>query len=61
MNDKERLQYYLRLLEIWEKSLAVFFETECQQNTTCDVWCLLAGHTTAVQALAHIVDNLPNK
>ena len=61
MNDKERLQYYLKLLAQWEKCLAAFFEYECPTAPPGGVRVLLDGLNDVTKSLSSIVNELPDK
>ena len=60
MNDKERLQHYLSLLEGWQECLAAFFESECPTAPPGGVRVLLSGHSDITKAIARVVEELPN-
>ena len=61
MNDKERMQYYLTLLEKWQKCLSAFFKYECPSAPPGGVRVLLDGLKDVTRSMYSIVDSLDNK
>ena len=61
MTNKEKMKYYVDLLNTWEKCLDSFFTHECPDAPPGAVRVLLEAHSDVIMTIGCLVNDLPNE